>query len=350
MFGQVFSALTNNILGWNQEDQKIYVSKILVHPIKSCRGTSVSEARYSPMGLEHDRNWSVISTARNKIVTAREFPKMVLITPRIQADPSSPHGGTLHISFPEGSECEEFSVPLCPNEDLLESWQILDDLSVHDHKNIDGFICEASSPMSEDQTPSSVLSKYFGYSVHLVYKGPRPRMCDPTHDFPGLDASLWYQDGYPLLLLSEESVKAAEDETRKYVGVQGVEEAWANDNLVIERFRPNIILSGGSPFAEDQWEEIVINNSESDDSGTDGMHIQVVSKCTRCLLPNVHPDTGVRDKAVPFKVLMKFRSKVDPRLKNQACMGVNGLAADEGLVKVGEWVHVKKLLSPPEEE
>lgn len=67
-------------------------------------------------------------------------------------------------------------------------------------------------------------------------------------------------------------------------------------------------------------------------------------------LPNVHPDTGVRDKAVPFKVLMKFRSKVDPRLKNQACMGVNGLAAEEGVVKVGEWVHVKKLLSPPEDE
>lgn len=61
-------------------------------------------------------------------------------------------------------------------------------------------------------------------------------MCDPTHDFPGLDASVWYQDGYPLLLLSEESVKAAEIETRKYVGVQGVEEKWANDDLVIERY------------------------------------------------------------------------------------------------------------------
>ncbi|RPD64568.1 hypothetical protein L227DRAFT_560439 [Lentinus tigrinus ALCF2SS1-6] len=28
------------------------VSKILVHPIKSCRGTSVTESRYSPEGLE----------------------------------------------------------------------------------------------------------------------------------------------------------------------------------------------------------------------------------------------------------------------------------------------------------
>lgn len=67
-------------------------------------------------------------------------------------------------------------------------------------------------------------------------------------------------------------------------------------------------------------------------------------------LPNVDPDTGVRDKAVPFKVLMKFRKNVDPRLKNQVFMGVNGLAVEEGVVKVGEWVHVKKLLSPPENE
>lgn len=129
-------------------------------------------------------------------------------------------------------------------------------------------------------------------------------------------------------------------------------------------------MSGGSPFAEDKWEEIVIN-STSEDSGADGMNISVVSRCARCLvrisvphfgwscltghfgsvqLPNVDPDTGVRDKAVPFKVLMKFRNKVDPRLKNQACLGVNGLAAEEGVVKVGEWVHVKKLLSPPEAE
>jgi hypothetical protein len=62
------------------------------------------------------------------------------------------------------------------------------------------------------------------------------RICKPTLDFPNLDASLRYQDGYPLLLLSEESVEAAEAEVRKYVGTQGVEEKWKDDRLVIERW------------------------------------------------------------------------------------------------------------------
>jgi hypothetical protein len=61
-------------------------------------------------------------------------------------------------------------------------------------------------------------------------------------------------------------------------------------------------------------------------------------------LPNVHPETGIRDKAVPFKVLMKFRT-IDPRMKMKACMGVNGVPTGSGVVKVGDRVHVKKLLS-----
>jgi hypothetical protein len=78
-----------------------------------------------------------------------------------------------------------------------------------------------------------------------VYKGPRARICEPTFDFPSLDASLRYQDGYPLLVLSEESVDAAETEVRKYVGTQGVEERWKDDKLVIERW---VLFRGGCIF------------------------------------------------------------------------------------------------------
>ena len=80
------------------------------------------------------------------------------------------------------------------------------------------------------------MSKYIERPVNLVYKGPRARICVPTFDFPNLDASLRYQDGYPLLLLSEESVEAAEQEVKKYVRIQGIEEKWKDDKLVIERW------------------------------------------------------------------------------------------------------------------
>lgn len=50
--------------------------------------------------------------------------QMVLIIPRIIVDPSSPHGGRLEISFPEGSGCETLYVPLHPDRELLESWDM----------------------------------------------------------------------------------------------------------------------------------------------------------------------------------------------------------------------------------
>lgn len=51
----------------------------------------------------------------------------------------------------------------------------------------------------------------------------------------------------------------------------------ANLLLTLEchSFRPNIVLRGGGPFAEDVWEEIRIGS----DCG-----IRLVSKCARCLV------------------------------------------------------------------
>ena len=61
-------------------------------------------------------------------------------------------------------------------------------------------------------------------------------------------------------------------------------------------------------------------------------------------LPNVGPDTGVRDKAVPYKVLMKFRTGKDPEQLNKPCFGVNGVPHGSGTIRIGDRVSVLKLL------
>jgi uncharacterized protein YcbX len=99
---------------------------------------------------------------------------------------------------------------------------------------VDGYIC-GKSARTNSETPSSILSKYLGRPVHLSYKGPRPRICHPTQIFPALEASISYQDGYPLLFLSEESVEEVERQLRGHVGTQGIEERWKKDKLAIER-------------------------------------------------------------------------------------------------------------------
>lgn len=64
---------------------------------------------------------------------------------------------------------------------------------------------------------------------------------------------------------------------------------------------------------------------------------------SRPKLPNVDPTTGVRDKAVPFKVLMKFRTGLDPKHLNKPCFGCNGVPSGSGVVRVGDPVKVLQL-------
>ncbi|KAG1742716.1 uncharacterized protein EDB91DRAFT_294104 [Suillus paluster] len=323
----------------NFDTTNIRVTKILIHPIKSCKGTSVSEAKYTLEGLENDRRWCIIRADNNAVVTARDVDKMVLIIPRIIPESPSQEGGWLEVSFPKESGCEPFSVPLNPTEATVQNWQNLDNISLWGKDDVEGYVCETNIGRS----PSEILSQYMGLPVHLAMKGPRLRICPPTQRFPNLAAPSYFQDGYPIMLLSEESVAAVQEQIRGMVGVQGVEEKWSNETLQVERFRPNIVVQGaGAPFFEDILTEFTVDSHrESVDEASPIIHL--VSKCTRCMLPNVHPETGVLDKAVPLKVLMKHRRGLDPARPSLSCMGCNGILTADGVVKVGDWIHVRKI-------
>lgn len=62
------------------------------------------------------------------------------------------------------------------------------------------------------------------------------RICPPTLRFPKLDAPAYFQDGYPLLLVSEESVEAVQVQIKDMVGKQGVSDKWAEEKLEVERY------------------------------------------------------------------------------------------------------------------
>lgn len=99
---------------------------------------------------------------------------------------------------------------------------------------MDGYICESNA--GPKGTASAILSKYFGKSVHLVTKGPKPRQVAPTTSFPDLKSTSKYQDMYPMLVLSEESMVQVDDHLRKHVGTQGIDAKWSTDSVPIERY------------------------------------------------------------------------------------------------------------------
>jgi uncharacterized protein len=174
--------------------KEIHISALYVHPIKSCRGTSVTKARYTHDGLLYDRTWLIIDRKTNKFCTARELPRMVLIEPRINEETN-----TLEVSIPlthKGKGTATVSTPLEPTEEQLSSMELVKDITIWIHK-VDGY--------AVSQEADEALSEFFGKDVRLVRKGPSERPSGPDDSRP--NPTLNYQDFYPLLVASQASLE-----------------------------------------------------------------------------------------------------------------------------------------------
>lgn len=212
--------------------------------------------------------------------------QMVLITPTIIENKENPEKSRLEISFPPDSGCTPLSIPLCPSEELLATWERVEDLSVHSVTEIDGFITRPSDLSLPATLVSDTLSTYFNKPVHLAYKGPRLRPARPTLTNPTLSVGVDYHDGYPLLMASNESFGAVRAMIERWVADQpdgkvGKDVPGHLKTLKIERFRPNIIFEGaGVPFAEDMWRGVIIHHGKTGQK----TEFALVSKCTRCMV------------------------------------------------------------------
>jgi len=123
---------------------------------------------------------------------------------------------------------------------LTTSCYRIENCSLFKVVEVDGYICEALDPASP--SPSEVLSKYFDRPVHLVVKGPKRRACNPTQTFPALDASAVYQDGFPLLVATDESLEKVGDEINRWAdgevdgeSIGGIDDLWKTSRVPIER-------------------------------------------------------------------------------------------------------------------
>ncbi|KAG8901856.1 hypothetical protein FRB99_005033 [Tulasnella sp. 403] len=300
------------------KDLPLRITKLFVHPIKSCKGTSVPEARYTPEGIEYDRKLMICDAKTHVAITARDISKMLLINPQVHVDENNPYGGWLEVSFPEDSGCEAFRVPLNPSQQLLESWPLVDDAKVWSSNN-DAHVVQSIDPDAAfgPDTPSETLSTFLGRNVFLVRKGPRQRFVAPTKAFPHLKANAAFHDGYPILIATDAScddvgrrirASATNDATAEDAEKRGIwnihrlnKEVWRDKEFVIERFRPNIVINaeGLVPYDEERWEEVEV--------GERGGKILVVSRCHRCQIPNLDVETAESDSSVPSQVLTKYR-------------------------------------------
>ena len=151
------------------------------------------------------------------------------------------------------------------------------------------------------------LSNFLGIEAQLVY------MPDSTHrptDHGRFETPNSFSDAYPFLLISEASL--------------GDLNQRLDQPVPMNRFRPNLVVKGCEPFAEDTWKQIKVGN----------ILFEVAKSCSRCSIPGVEQSTGEQGKE-PLKTLATYR-----RWDHAIWFGQNLIAHSEGMLNVGDKVEV----------
>lgn len=265
-------------------------------PVKSLRGESLDEALVEPWGLVGDRRWMLVDPDGDAI-TAREVNAMLLLRPEITGDGlrvSATDFPTLETPTPSPDEQVPVSV-------------------------FDSHVTAAPAGPEAD----AWFTKALGRPARLVHlDDPRRRATDPH--FGETDDRVSFADGYPLLLATEESLAALND-----VVVDGARTG--GEPLPMTRFRPNLVVAGFEPWAEDDWRRIRVGEAV----------FRAVKGCARCVMTSVDPETGVRGKE-PIASLAQVR-----RWDGATWFAVNLVPDSPGaIVRVGDDVEVLEAVAP----
>jgi uncharacterized protein YcbX len=165
------------------------------------------------------------------------------------------------------------------------------------------------------------LTRALGVPAALAWMpgdGLVPRVL-PEGIVPGVDRDhpVSFADGYPFLLVSSESVDDLNARIR--AGSAG-----ERPHIIVQRFRPNIVVTGAGTHAEDGWRRVSIR----------GIDFLVAKPCARCAVPAVDPETGIRGKE-PTRTLATYR-----RHDGQVWFGQNLVHGRTGRISVGDSVDI----------
>ncbi|HNP20806.1 MAG TPA: MOSC domain-containing protein [Panacibacter sp.] len=260
------------------------VSELFIYPIKSAGGKAVDSARLTATGFEHDRRWMLIDD-NNRFISQRENPWLALLEAGV-----TNHG----IEVKHKHSAASFTVVF--NE--LKQQQI--EVAIWDD------VCPAQ--LVSDKA-NAWFSEILDMRCRLVYMPETTkRKVDPHYAFNSETTS--FSDGFPLLMLGQSSL----DDLNKRL----------TESLPVNRFRPNIMFTGGEPFEEDQLEHFVIN----------GIDCFAVKPCARCTITTTNQQTSERSKE-PLATLATYRKN-----NNNIYFGQNLLYKGYGTINVGDNIEV----------
>jgi uncharacterized protein YcbX len=301
----------------------MYISEINIYPIKSLKGISVESAVVEARGLRYDRRW-MLTDRECMFLTQREFPRMALIAVGIDDEAlyvTADGFGTLEIAHsPETGDRRPVTIwqSVCDGEiygDVVNEW----------------------------------FSDVLGTDCQLVYMpDDSRRSVNPRFD-QGSDI-VSFADGYPLMAIGEASL--ADLNSRLAANAELPPRPSATPPrqggelfvpLPMNRFRPNLVVSGSEAYAEDDWATVRIGDAV----------FRSTKPCERCVITTVDQAKGDFAGKEPLKTFASYRMAKDVMPERFESLGVGPTAVLFGqnlvpeiadvAVKVGDLVGVKGL-------
>lgn len=313
--GHTLNMNTLNLLD-NQSQQvfpDVRLKSIIIYPVKSCQGFSVQSWPLAAGGLKYDREW-LLQGSGGEILTQKKVPELGSIRTLINLEL-----GKLFIESPKRKDKLQIS--------LLENLTHLTaEVDVYGQRH---------KVESYDDKVNTWFSEAIGrYCTFLRCSSSRNSFCTSTGKNGRLcrdtRSKLSFVNEGQLLLISEESISDLNSRLSSSNGN-------GKQHVLVDamRFRPNIVISGSTPYREDNWKRLHIGDA----------YFTSMGGCNRCQMINLHQNAGqVIKSKEPLATLASYR-----REKGKILFGVllnyeDSLSREEETVterwlQVGQEVH-----------
>ena len=263
----------------------LQVSQLYIYPVKSLGGIAKKTAAITPTGFKHDRRWMLVDE-NNIFLSQRTHPQMALL------QTAETEKGILVMHKKDQSQ--QIIIPF--ETDTINTIKVI----VWDD------ICAATEVNKQ-------LNAWFSDMLHcnckLVYMpDDSKRLVDKR--YAANDEVTSFSDAYPILMIGQSSLDHLNE---KLI-----------DSLPINRFRPNIVFTGGHAHIEDEMASFTIN----------AINFLGVKPCSRCVITTIDQQTADGGKE-PLRTLAGYRMK-----NNKIYFGQNVLHQQAGQIKTGDEIKI----------
>ncbi|XP_013587006.1 PREDICTED: molybdenum cofactor sulfurase isoform X1 [Brassica oleracea var. oleracea] len=308
-----FAQLSSEELESKESNPGYYLKSVTIYPIKSCAGFSVNRWPLCRTGLLHDREW-MIQGLTGELITQKKVPEMSLISTFIDLEE-----GLLVV---ESSRCKDKlyikikSNSYNPRSDKFDAH----DNILENHNEETRINCWFTNAIGRQ---CKLLQYSSSTSKHCLNRNKSPGLCRV------LESNINFANEAQFLLISEESVA----DLNIRLEAKGKDSNRDLEKLNPHRFRPNLVIAGGEPYAEDKWRTLKIGDGSFTSLGG----------CNRCQMINISNESGqVKKSNEPLTTLASYR-----RVKGKILFGT--LLRYEHDAKVESWIRVGEAVNPDRE-